>query len=386
MRCNICDNPLNDPVYESSEARAITSLCEVRPVRTRVYFCRSCTHLQTEELADLPAYYAKDYRLLTGSEEEDQLYDVQGDTWIYRSEHQARTLLAKVSLPPHAKVLDYGCGKGATMKQLMRLHPDITPHFFDVSDMYFPFWQKLTPMDNGAAFTLPASWAGTFDLVTAFFVLEHVSDPVAELCTIRSLLNENGLFYGVVPNVYANSGDLIVADHVNHYSEASLRYLLAATGFTVLEIDTNAHRSAFVVVARKSEEGRFYTDPQILRQLQDRVLEMSTFWRCLAARVRTFEEAHIGDGAAAIYGAGFYGTFITTSLAHFDRISCFLDRDPYRQGCEHLNRPILAPEELPKNVSMVYVGLNPMIAQSEIEKIHAWRDRALSFFYLSSSA
>ena len=91
------------------------------------------------------------------------------------------------------------------------------------------------------------------DAVLSFFALEHVTDPRAFVCAVHGLLKEGGAFYFLVPNIFANTADLVVADHVNHFSVQSLQRLLVDAGFTVREISGEAHNSAWVVVAEKGE-------------------------------------------------------------------------------------------------------------------------------------
>src|SRR6516164_6076150 len=135
MQCNLCENSLERPLYQSPNNLSVTSLRQVYPVRTEVYFCARCGHLQTPELTDLDEYYDQTYKMLIDTDEEDQLYEVVGDRTVYRYPHQAQTLLAKVSLPSGARVLDYGAAKGTTLKHTLASRPDLRAHLFDVSRM-----------------------------------------------------------------------------------------------------------------------------------------------------------------------------------------------------------------------------------------------------------
>ena len=188
VRCLVCDSPLGDPVYDSANPVAVTSLCELRKAPTVVRFCPRCGHLQTEALPGLVGYYDQDYKILIDSEEEDQLYAVVKGRKIFRTEHQVETLLNKVALPSSARVLDYGCAKSSTLRQVLVRRPDVIPYVFDVSEMYRPFWEKFVPAANCATYESKPEWANHFDLVTSFFALEHVIEPCAALQTIVRLL------------------------------------------------------------------------------------------------------------------------------------------------------------------------------------------------------
>lgn len=379
-QCTICRGHLPPPVLETAGRWSVTSACELLEGRTRVYFCTACEHLQTEPLADLGAYYDSAYNFLADSEEEDQIYKIVDGEPVYRLEHQAKLFLEKCPPPRGARVLDYGCAKGLSLKRIRELRPDIEPALFDVSEAYVPFWRRFLKDRQWAVYRLRDEWAGAFDVVTSFFALEHVADPHAMLADVRRILKPGGLFYCVVPNVLTNNADYVVVDHVNHFTRNSLAVLLAGSGFQLLDCDDTSHEGALVFTARPAlgaVEADLVDGAGARRRLED----LRRFWQGIAERVREFERAHPAQ-ASAIYGAGFYGTYIATCLERPERIRCFVDRNPHLQGRSKLGKTIVSPEALSDDVSVVYVGLRPAIARPSIDSISEWRERALDSFYL----
>ena len=377
-RCSICGEDLRRLLYRSPGGVSITSLCQVWPGETIVHRCDTCGHIQTDALPDIEAYYDREYDILVESEEEDQIYRVVDGKPVYRTDHQVATLIAKVPLAPGALVLDYGCAKGASLRQLKTQRSDIVPHLFDVSDRYVDFWRTFALPENWATYAPPPHWAQRFDLITSFYAFEHMARPSEVLGNIHGLLKPGGLFYGVVPNVFTNTADFIVADHVNHFTEGSLARLLQQSGFEVREVDAVSHDGAFVFfgtkVERRARVAPAAADP--------RVEELARYWSSIGRRVREFEAMNGLTRRAAIYGSGFYGTFIATCLSELARVECFLDQSPYRQGKRLLGKPIIDPAELAPGVEIVYVGLNPRIARDSIAAIRAWSSRNYRFFYL----
>ena len=251
QQCNICGAPLGRPVYRSANNASITTMNKIIPGRTEVFFCGACGHLQTTELPDLDAYYATEYEINFASEDDDQLYKVIDGRPVYRAEHQANVLLRKLHFGAGHRVLDYGCAKAATLRKVATAHTDIVPYAFDVTDKYVPAWQRFIAAGHWATHRVPAVWDATIDIVLSFYALEHVRDPRNFLRTVRQLLKPGGTFYFVVPDTYANVADFVVADHINHFSESSLRTMLELAGFEAIEVDAKSHDAAFVVVARK---------------------------------------------------------------------------------------------------------------------------------------
>ena len=379
--CAICHAALGDPVYVSPGQRSLTSMGETVSGHTVVYRCLRCGHLQTPPFEDIDDYYAHSYTMLLDSEEEDQLYAVVDGQPVYRADHQVATLLAKTQLPQGARVLDYGAGKGLALARLMRARPDLIPHVYEVSGMYVPFWTRALPDASQAVGELDPEWRGNIDLVVSNFVLEHVPRPQEALDAITAVMAPAALLYFIVPSTYTNASDFIVADHVHHFCETSLQYLLEDAGYDVVAIDDAAHRGAFVCVARRAHAPRTREpDPERLRQDEAATAAMADMWRDAGVRLREFEQN--SAGAVAIYGSGFYGAFIASCLHQLDRVTCFVDRNPFRHGKTVLDKPIVGPEALPEEVACIYVGLNPKIARKAIEDVDAWRKRGLRYFYL----
>lgn len=381
--CSSCDAHLDVPVYVSSGHRSLTTMMSLCDDETEVFFCDHCGHLQTREIVDIEDYYAHVYSIWAGSEEEDQLYQIVDGRKVFQTEHRVNTLMNKIEIPRGANVLDVGCAKGMILKEICRRRPDVTPHFFEISDRYVSYWEKTARPDQWATGTTPASWKSRFDVVTSFYVLEHVDQPVKVIGQQAKLLALGGTLYFIVPNVYANTADFVVADHLQHFSENSLIHLLERCGLEVVDIDDSAHESALVVAALKVAEPQSFHEPkQSVAQLRQQVTEMSQFWSGLSGRIREFERSQVGNEPTCIYGAGFYGNFIASCLASADTISCFVDQNPHLQDKPLHGRPVVAPDELAPEVSRMYVGLNPARARDIIAGIEPWKDRRFECFYL----
>jgi SAM-dependent methyltransferase len=353
---------------------------------TTVHYCDNCTHIQTTEVDNIDNYYDKYYKLLVESDEEDQIYYIRDREKVFRYDHQVDTLIDLIEIPTNANILDYGCAKATTLKKLVERRSDITPYLFDVSDMYVPFWKTFVDEQNWAIYSVNNRWNGTMDVVTSFFSLEHVSAPKRMLANIWKLLKDDGLFYCIVPDVMQNLADFIVRDHVNHFTRSSIFRLLVDSGFDVQDINTEDHASAMIVIARKSAEedpmGEVSVSDDQRSAISAKVSEMAEYWASLANRIQTFESTLPESAQMAIYGSGFYGTYIAGCLANQERIKIFLDRDPYRQSKKLYGKAIIDPELMPELINTVFVGLNPAIARQNIEKITSWQARKIQFFYL----
>lgn len=382
MQCNVCSSSLNHPIYQSQDKRSITTMNALIEGRTSVYFCGICGHLQTNELPDLVNYYAQEYDINSASEDDDQLYKVVDGKPIYRADHQVATLMSKVRFSAGWRVLDYGCAKGPTLKKLITAHAEITPFLFDVTDRYIPFWEQFPAGTSWATHSPNPLWRGSMDVVLSLYALEHIADLQQAVTNIRQLLKPGGIFYFIVPNVYENTADFIVADHINHFSRHSIIGLLSAQGFVDVDVDERAHDSAFVVTGVLDESRpKAAIDLSGLDELLGRAQSMADYWGGISSRIGQYEES-LGDVPLAIYGAGFYGNFLMSSLRNPARVKYFVDQNAHLQGTTVNGRPVLSPSDLPAEVTDVLVGLNPRSARSAIASIDSWRARAISYFFL----
>jgi 2-polyprenyl-3-methyl-5-hydroxy-6-metoxy-1,4-benzoquinol methylase len=381
--CNVCGTVLDQPIYTSIQDISVDSRGELHRGRTQVFFCDHCGHSQTRELENVEKYYSEDYNFLVN--QEDQLYRIVDDRKIYRTDHELSILQKKIQLPQKARVLDYGCGKGDSLRRLCSIRPDIIPHLFDVSEAYLPFWEKFLQPEQWSTYTPKPEWISYFDTILSFFALEHITQPKQALTTIASLLKPGGYFYFVVPNIYGiYIADLLVIDHVNHFSESSIQYIIEESGLKIINIDTYSHDTAFVVVTQKVEQvfsKNSFRKGQI-NCLKEHILGISRFWREVPGRLQAFESQHRQNGDAAIYGAGIVGSFIASHLKDFARVAYFVDRNPHKQHQGMLGKPVISPERLDTGIKTIYVGLNPQAGREAIEKVEAWQSRQHHYFYL----
>jgi SAM-dependent methyltransferase len=384
VACNVCGSPIAGPLYRNDGSVSITSLAKPFDGATVVFQCPVCAHVQTPALDEIGSYYDTEYNVRAESEDADDLYALRDGRPVYRSEHQAAEALAKLAPPAGARVLDYGCGKARTLRHMALARPDLRPAVFDVSDAYRRFWDEFVPRAEQAAYEVPADWRERFDVVLSFYALEHVANPRAFLAGIFRLLEPGGRIHLVIPNVRRNRGDLIVVDHANHFVPTSLRLILALEGFEDVEIDEESNVAAYVVNARRAErasDAATVNRPAEVAAALAEGRDAAAFWSGAHERIAAFERTVRGR-RAAIYGSGFYGVFIASSLADRSALAYFLDRNPHQQAKRIFDLPVLAPEALGDEIDVVYAGLNPARAPEIVAGVDPLHRRTREFFYL----
>lgn len=385
INCNICNSKLDEAIYSSEGQVSITSLCELVPQNTFVYLCNNCTHVYTPPLPDVEEYYAKEYDILIETEEEDQIVSFPDGRREYRFDLQVKTFVSKLDLNKLVKILDYGCAKSTTLKKLSEENKFIEPYVYDVSEQYISFWTKFVNEENMAVYNLKESWKNSMDVVTSFFSLEHVSEPINMMNSVYELLKSDGFFYCIVPNMIDNIADFIVADHVNHFTELSMSALMESSGFEIIEIDCKSHYGAMIVVAKKKKEEvqtPKYEPIATKQNLMSQTKEIADYWGKISNKISEFEKKYANSKSSAIYGSGFYGALIAATLKNFSNVEFFVDQNIHKQGNDMLGKKIIGPSELPSSIELVYIGLNPAISRESIDAITEWESRDYQYCYL----
>lgn len=384
-QCNVCGEGLGAAIYKSGSNVSLTTMNTLIEGETKLHFCETCGHTQTTALDDLDRYYAQDYEINISDDDEDQLYGVVDDVEIYRSDHQANVLMQKIDLSKYNRVLDYGCAKAATLRKVRLNTPELSSYLFDVTDKYIPFWEKFPDPKEYASFQPNVLWNGTIDVLLSFYALEHTPKLHEVLSNVKHLLRKGGIFYFLVPNMYENAADFIVADHVNHFSKSSLTWLLQSHGFENIEIDDTAHTAAFVVLAKLGASvGKEPVQPKKvdIHATKEKVFALAKLWGGVVGRVNQFEGELSKNQPTAIYGAGIYGNFIYACLKNPHRISRFIDQNKHLVGKEIHGIPVVSTtQDVPCGIA-VFVGLNPKTARAIMENSKVFEGKSPRFFFV----
>jgi SAM-dependent methyltransferase len=325
--------------------------------------CDACGHVSLNSSIDEIKFYSSEYRLLLESNEVDNVVEVRNGSLVRRSTRQAE-LVADLHVI-RGRALDYGSGKGLTSRELGRLCPLLQRFVFDVSDDYQSSWSDLVPDATTAVGEIPESWIETMDIVSSFFVLEHIRDPLIETTRMFDLLKSTGVLIGCVPDADTNVGDYLVADHLHHYSPRSLQQLLLRTGFSQVSVGRDTVLAALVFTAVKTRNLESVSPDVSVSEdrPKNRLLEAKMMERGLMRFIRTSSAVALQrTGDFAIYGAGFYGELLAVLLG---QPSLFFDRNPYLTR-SRAGRQIERPRVVSPPPGALLVAVSPRVS-TEVE-------------------
>jgi SAM-dependent methyltransferase len=178
------------------------------------------------------------------------LYQVEDTHWWYVGRRRIiQSLVEKICTSldnPNPRILDVGCGTGANLKMLAAYG---SAEGVDISPQAVEFCRErgLDSVKLGAIEQLPYE-DGSFELVTALDVIEHLDDDVAGLQEMRRVLGRDGrvlLFVPAFMFLWGVQDD--VSNHRRRYTLPSLLKAVEAAGFSI-EWSSYANVSFFLPV------------------------------------------------------------------------------------------------------------------------------------------
>jgi len=204
------------------------------------------------------------------------------------------------------------------------------------------------------------AWGTRYSVVSLVAVLEHLVDPAAALRDIAGLLAADGLLYLHVPDAARFDDDVdapyqqFSVEHINYFTAASLRNLLASVGqevaaqrAIVVKLSDIAEGPALEVLCRRTAR----------HMAVDRDLEGVAALRRYLARSADKETAvlmkvtELAEAQSPIYvwGTGTHALHLlaTSRLAECNIVG-FIDSNPHYSGRQLAGRTVLDPRAVGK--------------------------------------
>ncbi len=165
----------------------------------------------------------------------ERLADAEERSFWFRSRNRLLLWALEEHFPSARSLLEVGCGNGYVLAAIAASHPGMRVAGSDLSDAGLRHARTRIPhatLVRADARALP--FAGEFDVVGAFDVLEHVADDRAALAAIgRALRPGGGLVVTVPQHRWLWSETDRYSGHERRYSRRELAGKLEACGFRV---------------------------------------------------------------------------------------------------------------------------------------------------------
>ena len=355
FRCQVCGKAALGEIEEFRALPRITSDCKPFPAGGRLAECAECGATQKLPtpgwLAEIGRIYA-DYTPYHQAEGVEQIVlDSESGELRRRSEVIVSRLKAAGVLGEFGRALDVGCGSGATLKVLSREAPRWRLFGNELDDKNHGHLTAIPGFER--LYTCPpAGIDGSFDLVTSIHSLEHFSDPHSVLEQLRPRLAPAGRLFVQLYNSAQNPFDLVIADHLMHFTPRTLARIVGRAGYEVVTVEADWVAKEISLLARS---GAGSTEFDGYPEMRGRVSTV----RWLSSLIEQAAELARSRRALGVFGTSIAATWLAGALP--GKVAFFIDEDPLRQNREHMGARVFAPRDVPAGAP-VLLALVPQVA------------------------
>ena len=209
-----------------------------------------------------------------------------------------------------------------------------------------------------------------FALVSLVHTLEHVLSPGKFLADAAGLLEPGGVLVVEVPDIEASPFDVLVADHVMHFSRATLRYLAERCGLNILALGnlvSSKELTLFATIGEKRDDV-----PASAPAEGARIAASVVSWiEQVLATARPDRGRRLRSASSAPRLPGWRFMRRCGPTWHFSSM-----RMPSRIGRSFDGKPVLAPAQVPRDVP-VLIGLTPERAAMVADRCQSFGFRCI---------
>ncbi len=229
------------PLCDGTEYRPVTTTATVS-----VYICRACGLSRTvpRHTAAATELYTPDYH---------RQHSYLADPLNERVARMRLDMLRRLK-PAARTFLDVGCATGYAV-QVARGY-GWESYGTDISEFATDYARRerhLTGIYTGSLIELQLP-SRHFDIIYCHHVLEHLPDPLENLCEMRRLLRQEGVLFVSVPNLHSvkhwlRGNAWYTPYHLYNYDTGTLRRMIEKAGFRILKLWTDS--PGFVPLRRR---------------------------------------------------------------------------------------------------------------------------------------
>lgn len=363
--CLVCGEQRLSPLDAYARLPRVTSDCKPWPAGGKLAVCLKCGTIQKlpdaawlEEIGRIYKGYTIYYQ---SSGAEQAVFSPEGQA-TPRSKALARYVVDKIDGKRPGKLFDFGCGNGAALASFSALLKGWSFYGSELSDGVLPRLKQIPGFQE--LFTVPPSRIHeAFDIVSMIHSLEHLPDPRGSLRDIAALLTKDGKLFLEVPDAENSLFDILTADHLVHFTQDTLRFILAKAGIETLDLSTSIV-SKEISLLGAPKDGVVPRPPAPERGMA--LARRNMDW--LSVLLKAADQA-----ASATTNFGLFGTSISSMWLYGalgKKVAFFVDEDTSRTGSSIEGRPILAPAQVQPN-AVVYMPLVPKVAASVAARLCA---------------
>ena len=370
--CKICESDDLYEFLEFSELDQVTSDCKPWKPGGRLAICMKCSLVQKITDTDFKKSIGEIYSSYTMFHQsngvEQSVLSSNNDSFEQRSSILCEFMYENIDLQKTGSLLDVGCANGGILKAFNEIKKEWKLFGHDLDTRYLNDLNKIPGFKSLFSGDF-SNISGKYEIITIIHAIEHFLAPKPSLEKLKNYLSDQGSLFIEVPNCEINPFDLVVADHVSHFSLKTIRVLLERAGYTIHTIEDNVIYKELTVLAKNNSMERGGSlSIHLEAEALDRKLKVFDEIKWLKKIKKRAKEVSDLPNSFGIFGSSISATWLASSL--IDKVDFFIDEDVSRIGKTHLNKPIFSPDEIPTN-SNTFIPLVPSLSEKIFKRINS---------------
>ena len=345
VNCHICLGKLKI-ITAFSNLYQVTSDCRPWNANGSLAICEKCFTVQkpkTKIWSNEVNQIYEGYKIYSqGNGVEQATFDANNGASIARSE-KILNWLKELKIPLKGSLLDLGCGNGSFMKAFGNNYSNWEMTGLELDDKNKNIIENIPGVNKlhiGNIDTLNEK----FDLIVLIHALEHITEPIQLLKSLKSKLNPGGYIFIEVPDLETSPFDLLIADHCTHFTLSTLSAVVTNSGYKIIKSTSNYVPKELSILATINNESISF-HKQIDTSGENISINNIIWLNTLLKKALSCE------GNLAIFGSSISATWLATTLG--DKVSFFIDEDINRIGSQHMGKKILALDEVNANITIL---------------------------------
>ena len=358
--CHLCGEPSLKAITTYRHFSRVTSDSKPWPKAGRLFLCSVCGGIQKpldleweSEINSIYNSYSI-YHQSAGGVEQSVFAPASGSP-SPRSARLLDSLRSHIKLPENGKLLDVGCGNGAFLRAFSAALPSWSLRGTELNAKY---QKEVESIEGVEALHVcsPDQVPGCFDLVTLIHVLEHIPKPQQFLADLRAKVDRGGIVIIHVPDYRRNPFDLLITDHITHFTKPTLLQTIQSAGYEIVSISDTWVPKELTVVARNMQQQSWRTDRAKRVSASDVITRLAWLDAVIASAKELSRSTPFG-----LFGTTIAATWLFTELE--GQVRFFVDEDPSRADRDYMGRPVYRPAATPSG-GHVFIALPEAFART----------------------
>ena len=337
LPCKFCDGVTTKPIQKIFPLNTVTSDCRPWHDGRSINICKNCglaTRIIKKDFQKKFNGIYNNYSMFDqSSTTSDQKNFLENGSSLGRTSRVLQFVKETIDIKPK-NILDFGSGNGAGLLALSEAFNSSNIFGFEPNDKPL---SKISDWPNNIkeVFNKRPKQNNTFDLITLFHVFEHIEDVFEVISYIKNILSKEGILIIQVPYVVDGPFDLMIADHIHHFTKSSFSYLLRKIDLYPILIDNCVISKELTVIIKNKKNISDLPNSNIGYSLMNNAVHwLENFYNFVINSKFNYQKiAVFGTGPAAAWTGSILG----------DHCEVYLDEDEMRVGSSFNEKKIVNP-------------------------------------------